>query len=187
MLRLENYRSYIIFVDLNYKAFQTFLYYICLRDKLLVLLFKYNILRERVLEIPCKSTTTEAKGQLSTREVSAATATMVSCQGEKHIRGDASGVLGVPHVLPGMPILAPANPTVHKQPPCRSSTAPRGMTGTPWAAIPKLTAVHIRSLLLSEITPFITLISEMLSNNETASVRQAQFPTHLPSFPLPNI
>lgn len=61
LLRLENYRSYIIFVDLNYKAFRTFLYYIRLGDKLPVLLFKYTILRERVLEIPHKSTTVEAK------------------------------------------------------------------------------------------------------------------------------
>lgn len=30
LLRLGNYRSYIIFVDLNYKAFQIFLYYVSL-------------------------------------------------------------------------------------------------------------------------------------------------------------
>lgn len=178
LLRLENYRSYIIFVDLNYKAFQTFLYYIRLGDKLLVLLFKYNS-RGKSLGNSMRSHNCWSKSlAFYSKEVPVVTARVVSRRGEKHGRGDASGGHGRPCILPETGTCKPLRAGA-----ARHCGLQRGTAG---AAIPKLTNQRLCSLLLSEITPFITSTSEVLSN-EITSVCPAQFPTLLPCFPLPNI
>lgn len=136
LLRLENYRSYIIFVDLNYKAFQTFLYYIRLGDKLLVLLFKYNS-RGKSLGNSMRSHNCWSKRfAFYSKEVPVVTARVVSRRGEKHGHGDASGGHGRPCILPETGTCKPLRAGAARH--CGLQRGTAGCDGRSWGCDPQI-------------------------------------------------
>lgn len=109
---------------------------VCCDSKITVLLFKSNILMERALEIPCKSTTVEA---FYSREVPAAQVSHREAAGGFRI-----------HPEPSRDADGICKP--------QGAGAEQGVTGVPGAATPKLSHGHLCSLLLSKIIPFITFM-----------------------------
>jgi len=169
LLRLENYRSYIIFVDLNYKAFQTFL------DTTDASETSYGFCYSNMTFSGKESWKFHINPQLLKQKFSFPLKRGVSSRGDngQPLRWETqpwgcSGRTGVSRVLTEVWGSAAANPTA---PDGRSSACtPHAACSTP------------RSLLLSGITPFRTSTSQVLSQNKTA-----QFLTLLPHSPLPNI